>query len=274
MTVPEKIASLQNPRVKALVKLRRRQARDAAGRFLIEEPLVITRALAAGHPLQTVYFCPELLTAAGRALLHRLQSPTGTAPPPATVAVTPPVMRKIAYRAEPAGLLVVAPQQRRSLAELSLGPDPLLVVLENVEKPGNLGAVLRAADGAGAAAVLLCGRGADPFNPNVLRASRGVGFQVPTVAATTADVAAWLAEHGIAAVAAAPTAATVYSDADLRRPLALVLGAEDAGLSAQWLERADRHVRIPMRGSGDSLNVATSAAILLYEAIRQEGASR
>jgi TrmH family RNA methyltransferase len=143
------------------------------------------------------------------------------------------------------------------------------VILENVEKPGNLGAVLRAADGAGADAVLLCGKGADPFNPNALRASRGALFGLPTVHATAVAITAWLSAHAIVTVAAIPGAETLYTDADLRGPVALVFGAEDTGLSKSWRDGTAQRVRIPMGGSGDSLNVATSAALLLYEAVRQ-----
>ena len=267
-----KITSLQNPRVKALVKLRERRTRDTEKLFLIEEPLVIRRALAAGHPLQTVVYCPALLTETqDLVLLEELRALPRTASRLELIEVTEPVMQKIAYRERSAGLLVVAPQLSPTLAEVQLDPDALLVVLENVEKPGNLGAVLRAADGAGAAAVLLCGHGADPFNPNVLRTSRGALFHVPTVTATTAEILTWLASHGITTVAATPTADTIYSDADLSGPVALVLGAENAGLSDELLRGADRHVQLPMHGSGDSLNVAATAAVLLYEAVRQKG---
>ena len=267
-----KITSLQNPRVKALVKLRQRRTRDTEQLFLIEEPLVIRRALAAGQPLQTVVYCPALLTeTSDLALLTELRTLPRTASHLELIEVTEPVMQKIAYREHSAGLLVVAPQLRRTLSEVQLDPDTLLVVLENVEKPGNLGAVLRAADGAGAAAVVLCGRGADPFNPNVLRTSRGALFHVPTVAATTAEILTWLSSRGITTVAATPTADTIYTDADLSGPVALVLGAENTGLSDELLRGTDRQVQLPMHGSGDSLNVAATAAVLLYEAVRQKG---
>ncbi len=289
-----RITSLQNPLVKNLVKLRRRSHRDRQSLFVIEESLVIRRALAAGYPLQTVCFCPELLAASSG------RSSDDGAPPSAQavddtllaelraygaaqkarndeageldfVELSPPVFTKISYRDRPEGILVVAPQETLTLAQLPQRPQGLYVALVSVEKPGNLGAVLRVADGAGADAVLLCGSGTDLFNPNVLRASRGACFSVPTVQADAPAVAAFLSERAIGSVATSPTATTTFTDLDLTAPTAFIVGAEHAGLDGFWLESADACVRIPMHGTGDSLNVATSAAVLLYEAMRQRG---
>jgi TrmH family RNA methyltransferase len=179
------------------------------------------------------------------------------------------VMAKVAYREQPEGLLVVAPQRPRNLADLELPAAPLLVVLEGIEKPGNLGAILRVADGAGADAVLLSETGTDLFNPNVLRASRGAAFALPVVEAPIASLQSYLTAKGIRVLATSPAAECLYTSADLRGPVAVVLGAEDRGLSNTWLQAAAEQVRIPMHGCGDSLNVATSAALLLYEAVRQ-----
>ena len=266
---PLLITSLQNDQVKDLVRLRNRRERDERGLTIIEEPLVISRALAAGYPLQTLYFCPEQLSDQARPLLAQLQAD----PDLEQVRFAPQVMNKVSYRDKPEGLLLVAPQVSPSLDSLDLNrkaqQPALLVVLEAVEKPGNLGAVLRIADGAGAQAVLVCGQGTDLFNPNVLRASRGAFFSVPTVAAETADILAFLGKNGITTVATSPAAADSYSDVDLTCPVALVLGTEHDGISSELLATCDRTVAIPMLGRGDSLNVATSAAILLYEAVRQ-----
>lgn len=259
------ITSLQNDQVKNLVKLRDRRDRDRQRLAIIEEPLVIQRALDAGYPLGTAYFCPEQLDEAGRAVLDRLR----TAGAAELVQLAPAVMAKVSYRNQPDGLLVTAPQITTALDDLAPTGPALLVVLEGVEKPGNLGAVLRVADGAGAHAVLVCGGGTDLFNPNVLRASRGAFFAVPTVAAATSDILDFLGRRGIPAVGASPAAEHDYAAADLTGPVALVLGTEHQGLTPQLQAACARTVSIPMAGTGDSLNVATSCAILLYEAARQ-----
>ncbi len=264
------ITSLQNDRIKDLVRLRNRRDRDRAGVTLIEEPLVITRALESGYPLQTLFFCPARIAPQHTELLGRLLDLASIE----SVEVSDPVMDKISYREQAEGLLVVAPQVTRDLAGLELGSAPLLVVLEGVEKPGNLGAVLRVADGAGAHAVILCGGGTDLFNPNVLRASRGSFFSVPTVAAATDTVQEFLRTKGIASVATSPVADHRWDEIGLSGPTAIVLGAEHEGLSSAWLGQADLTVGIPMLGVGDSLNVSTSAAVLLYEAVRQRSSRK
>ncbi len=265
MPAPERLTSLQNPRVKELLGLRDRRDRDARGLTLIEEPRVIRRARAAGYPFLEVWYCPELLDAADPGLLAFLRA----GEPFAAIEVNPPVMAKIAYKERPEGVLVVAPQRRLALDRLTLGDRPLLLVLEGVEKPGNLGAVLRVADGVGADAVIVCDPGTDIFNPNVLRASTGAFFTVPVVEEDASRVRSWMRERRIRGVATTPAAATAYTDADLRGPVAILLGAEDRGLSDEWLMRADLQVRIPMRGEADSLNVSVTAALMAYEAARQ-----
>jgi TrmH family RNA methyltransferase len=269
-TEPSAITSLQNDRVKDLVRLRTRRERDRTGLTLIEEPLVIARALDASYPLQTLFFCPDRVAPEHKVLVDRLFEVVGLE----CVKVTEPVMDKISYREQAEGLLVVAPQVTRDLASLDLRDAPLLVVLEAVEKPGNLGAVLRVADGAGADAVIVCGGGTDLFNPNVLRASRGSFFSVPTVAAATDTVQDFLRSRNIATVATSPVADHRWDEIGLTGPTAFVLGAEHDGLTSDWLTQADLTVGIPMLGSGDSLNVSTSAAILLYEAVRQRSSRK
>lgn len=270
---PQLITSLQNEQIKALVRLRNRRERDSRQLVIIEEPLVIERALAAGYPLQTAYFCPEQLDHRGQAVLDALRSGGRVQ----LIQLTAPVMAKASYRDRPEGLLVVAPQVSYGLDDLKgtgpAGRPALVVVLEAVEKPGNLGAVLRIADGAGADAVLVCGTpggsGTDLFNPNVLRASRGACFAVPTVAAASGDILEFLRRNGITTLATSPAAESEYSAADLTGPVALVLGTEHDGLSEEMLAACDGTVSIPMLGKGDSLNVAASCAVLLYEAVRQ-----
>jgi RNA methyltransferase, TrmH family len=265
MPTPERLTSLQNPRVKELLGLRDRRDRDARGLTLIEEPRVIRRARRAGYPFLEVWYCPELLDAVDPELLAFLRA----GEPFAAVEVNPPVMAKIAYKEKPEGVLVVAPQRRLALDRLVLPETPLLLVIEAVEKPGNLGAILRVADGAGVDAVIVCDPGTDIFNPNVLRASTGAFFTVPVVEEDASRVRSWLRERRIRGVATTPAAALAYTDADLRGPVAILLGAEDRGLSAEWLMRADLQARIPMRGESDSLNVSVTAALMAYEAVRQ-----
>ncbi len=265
----ERITSLQNPRVKELVKLRDQRHRQARELTIIEEPRVIRRARLAGYPFHEVWHCPELLAATDPGLLDFLRE----GPDFEAIEVAPRVLQRIAYKDRPEGVLVVAPQRRRALTDLSLSARPLLLVLAGVEKPGNLGAVLRVADGAGADAVIVCDMGTDLFNPNVLRASTGAFFTVPVVEEDTPQLLAWLREHRIATVATTPAAERDYTQADLTGPVALVLGAEDAGLSEAWLEAADGRVRVPMRGECDSLNVAVTAALVAYEAVRQRTAA-
>lgn len=269
---PQAITSLANPRIKNLITLRKRSERDRQQVAVLEEPLVIRRALEADYPLQALYYCRQQVPPDDLPLLETLLARPGL---PA-FACTAPVLAKAAYRADPQGLLVVAAQVRPTLADLDPAgpPAPLFILLEAVEKPGNLGAVQRIADGTGARGVILCAGGADPFNPNVLRASRGACFALPTVVSESAAALDWCAGHGILTVAASPAAARAWDEVDLTGPVAILLGAEHEGLSADLLRRADVAVRIPMGGRGDSLNVSVTAAVMLYEAVRQRRSAR
>jgi TrmH family RNA methyltransferase len=265
---PPAITSVQNPRVKALVSLRERRERERRRQMLIEEPLVIRRALESGYPLQEIWICPERLVAEDAPALLSALAAAGVP----RVDASQRVLDRISYRARSEGLIAVAPRIEYSLAALKLGADPLLVVLTAVEKPGNLGAVLRTADAAGCDAVLVADPEIDLSNPNVLRASRGAAF---TVAAATADAAAidaFLRRHAIVTVAADPTASRNYTEVDYTGPIAVLLGAEHAGLDLDRRARCDQQVRVPMRGRVDSLNLAATAAVLLYEAVRQRTA--
>ena len=183
--------------------------------------------------------------------------------------LTKDTFAKVAYRERPDGLLAVAPQWRRTLEELTLPASPFLLVVEAIEKPGNLGTILRSADAAGCDAVIVCDPVTDIFNPNVVRASTGVLFSVPLVVAESAAVLAWLKGKKIRTIATTPAAETLYTSADLRGPLAVVMGSEQYGLSEFWLKNSDLPVRIPMAGQADSLNVAMATIITLFEAVRQ-----
>jgi TrmH family RNA methyltransferase len=261
----EKITSLQNPRVKELVRLRDRRPRDEAGLFLVEGYREVRRALEKRIPLREVYFSPEWFLGENERTLLEQAAAAGAV----LFELSKDAFAKVAYRERPDGLLAVAPQWQRKLEDLALPATPFLLVVEAIEKPGNLGTILRSADAAGCDAVIVCDPVTDIFNPNVVRASTGVLFSVPCVVAESAAVHDWLREKGIRTVATTPAAEKIYSGADLRGPLAVVMGSEQYGLSKFWLENADLPVRIPMAGQADSLNVAMATIITLFEAVRQ-----
>lgn len=258
------ITSPANPRIKQLVALRRRRARDDAGVTLVEGRAEIELALAAGVWPRSLYYCPELSSPHDQDLRERARDLGAD-----VVRLSRLVFEKASYREGPDGWLAVVPAVATSLAHLDPGPRPLILACAGLEKPGNLGAILRTADAAGVAAVIAADPVTDWGNPNVVRASKGTVFSVPVASAPSAEVLTWIAAQGLQIVAATPDAARLLTDADLTRPTVIAVGAEQAGLPADWLERADVCVRIPMFGRADSLNVATSAAIMTYEAVRQ-----
>jgi RNA methyltransferase, TrmH family len=258
------ITSPANPRIKQLVALRRRRARDESGVTLVEGRAEIELALVAGVRPRSLYYCPALQDRDRTDLADRARGVGAD-----VVLVSRPVFEKVSYREGPDGWLAVVPAVETSLAHLSLGPRALVLVCAGLEKPGNLGAILRTADAAGVAAVIAADPVADWGNPNVVRASKGTIFSVPVASATSEAVLAWIAAHGLQIVAATPDATRLVTDVDLTGPTVLAVGAEQAGLPADWLKRADIRVRIPMLGRADSLNVSASAAIIIYEAVRQ-----
>ena len=257
------ITSTANARVKQLVTLRRRRARDAAGVTVAEGYAELALALSAGTVPHTVYLCPDLAYDP-RGITQTLRD-SGTE----IVRVSRAVFGKVAYRESPDGWLAVVPAVRADLDALELGERPLVLVCEGVEKPGNLGAILRTADAAGATAVVAADPATDWGNPNVVRASKGTVFGVPVASASSGDVLTWIRRHQLTLIAAAPGASTTLSGVDLTGPVALAFGSESDGLSSAWLEQAEHAITIPMFGRADSLNVAASAAIVTYEAVRQ-----
>lgn len=262
-----RLTSSANPRVRAAIALRDRRARDRTGLTLVDGVREVRRALEAGVVVAEAFICEPLLAGPdARAVLDRLRA-NGT-----TVdSVTEPVFAKLAFGERAEGVVAVVRIPSLELAKLAVPSDPLAVVIEGIEKPGNLGAVLRSADGAGADALIVAEARTDPFNPNAIRASAGTVFSVPLAAASTASTIAWLRDHGLRIVAARVDADRLYTDLDLTGSLAIVLGAETEGLSASWTGPDIEAVRLPMLGIADSLNVSVSAAILLYEARRQRG---
>jgi len=262
------ISSRQNPRFRAALGLREARERREQGRLLVDGAREIGRALDAGVAAVEAWVAPERLRSdAARALLPRLAG-SGAA----LVETTPDLLARLAYGERDDGIVAVFTLPATDLARIELPGQPLVVVVEGVEKPGNLGAVLRSADGAGADAVIVTGSVGDIWNPNSVRASLATIFSLPLATSSAADTAAFLRERNIAIVAARVDGTTDYDAADLSGPLAIVVGAETTGLSDAWSGPDVTSVRIPMLGLADSLNVSVSAAVLLYEARRQRRA--
>lgn len=255
------ITSRHNPRLKQAARLRDRRHRRATGRLLIDGARETARALQAGvRPVEAF-----VDTAAGGdavAELERRNIPT--------FRVDSAVFEKLAYGERSDGVVLVAEARAATLSDLTLPSSPLIVVVERVEKPGNLGAILRTADGAGVDAVIVADPGVDLYNPNVIRASVGAVFRSGIAVTTAAEAVDWLTTLGTATLATRPNAARPYTEADLTGTTAVVLGSEADGLSDAW--RDAEAVSLPMLGVADSLNVSAAAAVLLYEARRQRDA--
>lgn len=252
------ITSLQNPRVKQIVKLRDdKKERQSEGVMLVEGYDEISLALEAGYHPRTLFIAPELVRREIRETTTEI------------LTVSPTVFEKMSYRENPDGWLGVFPIPRVSLDDLRLSPSPFIIVAESVEKPGNLGAILRTADAAHVDAVLVCDPRVDAYSPNVVRASRGTVFTVPVVETKSAQALVYLHQRGIRILAATPSAEAEYTRQDLRAPLAVAVGTEDEGLTDLWMSQADVKVKIPMLGKVNSLNVSIATALIVYEAVRQ-----
>ena len=260
-----RITSLRNPRVKYAAKLRDRRPRERTGEFLVEGYRCIRRALDAGFPLRQLFSCPELFQGENEESLIAACRGAGVE----VMQVPAHVFHKLAYRDRPEGLLALAPQRRRRLGEVKLRDPSFVLVAESIEKPGNLGTMLRSADAAGVDLMVLCDSVTDLFNPNVVRASTGALFSVPFAEAAADEALDWLRGRNMRLFAATPHAENLYTEVDMTVPMAVLVGSEQFGLSDTWLSRADVHVRIPMMGMADSLNVSTATSLLLYEVLRQ-----
>jgi TrmH family RNA methyltransferase len=260
-----RITSPANPRIKSVARLRGRRERDRQGLTLIDGARETMRALQGGAVLREVFVEPDLCAGPEcSALLERLREESVP-----VWEVGRQAFERIAYGDRLDGVVAVAETPLRTLDELVLPPEPLIGVIEGVEKPGNLGAVLRSADGAGVDAVIVAESATDLFNPNIIRASLGTVFAVPVSVASSGEVLEWLGRRGIAIIAARVDGSTDYTQADYSGALAIALGSEARGLSDPWGELARASVRVPMLGVADSLNVSVTAAILFYEAHRQ-----
>jgi len=260
------ITSLANPTIKHAVKLRQRSHRDECGQMLVEGYRECKRALDNGYQPMMLFYCEALY-------LKNLHEPVivqrcrelGAE----IYACTAPVFEKLAYRERPDGLLMVGPHLTRKLTDLTLPEHALVVVAESIEKPGNLGTILRSADAAGVHAVIVCDRCTDIHNPNVVRASTGTLFSLPVIEASSDETLTFLREHGFCILATTPHTEHLHCDVTLTGNVVIAVGTEQYGLTEKWMKAADLRVRIPMLGLADSLNVASATTILLFEAVRQ-----
>lgn len=259
------ITSTSNSRIKQVIKLRKRSYRDSAGLMIIEGCVELQRAIDNNHQPTELFFCPELFKDnTQNNILNRCQQQNIK-----LIECTIPVFQKISYRERPNGLLALAPQVQQSLDQLLIKENMLIVVAEAIEKPGNLGTILRSADASGADAVIICDRCTDINNPNVIRASIGTIFTIPVIETSSTEAIKWLKNNKIQILAATPEAIHLHTDTNMKGNIAIAVGAEKPGLSNTWFDAADIKVKIPMHGQADSLNVAASTTILLYEALRQ-----
>lgn len=252
------ITSPSNPKIKEIARLNNRAVRDETGRFLVEGTRELERAVTAAIDIELVLINRDSAGGVEEDLVIRIGAPV--------FRVTEPVQAKVSRRQRPAPIIAVA-RQFMSDAQQVLRNSDLVLIADSIEKPGNLGAMLRTADGTGAG-VIVCGDGTDLFNPNVVRASQGSLFVVPVAKAGAAEIAAELNETGFQTLVASPDGAVVYHHTDLTLPTAVVVGSEHRGVAKRWLDLG-RTVSIPMAGTADSLNASVAAAVILSEAIRQ-----
>lgn len=260
------ISSIQNPKIKQLLLLQQKSSeRRKQNLFVVEGQRELEHCLESHYDIDTIYYCSEINDA--KLLKRELQSTN-------FYDVSATVYEKIAYRGSTEGIIALVRPKRHSLKELEHIENPLYVVLEKVEKPGNLGAIMRSADAAGVDAVIICDPLTDIYNPNLIRNSIGAIFSVPCITCTSEECIAWLKKHGIQILTAQLQDSKLYYDLPMTKATAIVMGTEATGLTRVWREAADAHIRIPMLGKLDSLNVSVSAAILMYEAVRQRQSNK
>ena len=259
------ISSAQNPKIKKILSLQQKSSeRRKEGLFIVEGQRELQHCINAGFEIDTIFFCPSILEGYDTegvvmSLLPEVRN----------FEVTVDVYNKIAYRGGTEGVVAEVKVKKPALSSLALKENPLIVVLESVEKPGNLGAILRSADAAAADAVIVCDPLTDLYNPNLIRSSIGAIFSVPCVACSSEECIDFLKSKDIRILTAQLQDSELYYDTDMKCGTAIVMGTEATGLTDAWRKAADAHIRIPMLGKLDSLNVSVSAAILLFEAVRQ-----
>ena len=260
------ITSAQNPKIKRLLQLQQKSSeRRKAGLFVVEGIREVERCVEKGYEIDTIFYLNKPMAENISEIIEKNKDIK-------LFEVSPTIYEKIAYRGSTEGVIAEVKTKDKTLKDLNLSKNPLVVVLESVEKPGNLGAILRSADAAGADALIVCDPLTDLYNPNLIRNSTGAIFSVPCVACTSEECIKFLKENNIQILTAQLQDSELYYDTDMKRGTAIVMGTEATGLTDIWRKAADAHIRIPMLGITDSLNVSVSAAILLYEAVRQREA--
>jgi TrmH family RNA methyltransferase len=258
------INSLENKKIKELLRLQKANVRKKTGRFLIDGFREIELAVAAGVKLQALFYCPELAKQKLPSIFKQLEINE----------VSLAIFQKISYKENSDGFLAIAERELKTLADIQFSKNPLIVVLESVEKPGNLGAILRSSYAAGVDAVIINDLQTDIFNPNVIRSSEGHIFTTKVAVASVKETVKLLKYLGITSFAAATSQSADYLQADFSKPSAIILGSEAEGLSKEWLKLADKKIKISMKAGIDSLNVSVSAAIIIFEAVRQRNISK
>ncbi|WP_276366125.1 RNA methyltransferase [Chryseolinea sp. H1M3-3] len=257
------ITSVQNPKIKNILALEKARERNKQNLCVIEGIKELSLAVAGAYKISSVFYCPEIIES------DEVQ--TIVKDDQLLIPVQQNVFSKLAYRESTGGIIALAEQKKHALETLELTPKPLLLVLEGVEKPGNLGAVLRTADAAGIDGVIICDPRVDFYNPNVIRSSVGCVFTNQIASATSAETIAWLKRKNIAIFCTYLKASKPYDDVDYTPATAIVMGTESVGLSDSWVENANENIIIPMQGKIDSMNVSTAAAVVIFEARRQRG---
>ena len=255
------IASLQNQKIKNVVALEKPRERKQQNLLVVEGVKELSLAVSASYKFETVFFCPEIITADYAIAIVKDEN--------LLVPVTQAVFGKIAYRGSTGGMVGVAQQKPHPLDSLKAGQNPLILVAESVEKPGNLGALLRTADAANLDAVIICDPNTDFYNPNVIRSSLGCVFTQQVASATSAETISWLRNNNIRIYCTYLPASTPYHEVDFSGSCAIVMGTESTGLSNAWTDCSDANIIIPMQGRIDSMNVSTAAAVVIFEAKRQ-----
>jgi RNA methyltransferase, TrmH family len=260
------ITSPQNPKIKNILSLEKARERNDQNLLVIEGIKELSLALEGGYQISSVFFCPEIISAGE--LLNLVKHEHLLLP------VEKNVFQKIAYRESTGGVIALAEQKQHRLSSLQLTANPLVLIVEAVEKPGNLGAILRTADAAGLDAVIICDPQTDFYNPNVIRSSVGCVFTNQVASATSEEALAWLRKNNISILCTYLQASKPYHLVDFTRASAIVMGTEATGLSGIWIKNSDANIIIPMQGKIDSMNVSTAAAVVVFEAKRQRGFNR
>lgn len=262
----EAISSIQNPKIKEVANLRERKTRKARGLFIVEGLAEFQLALESSFEFKEIFFCQELLESKKNNLIEKALKKCSQ-----IFEVNKKVFAKISYGERQEGILGIARENHLRLDDLKLSHSPLILAVEKLEKPGNLGAILRTCDAAGVEAVIVCDGKTDIYNPNCIRASLGAFFSIPVIEETSSNTIAWFKKNNFKIFLATPEGELFYSKVDFSGFSAIVLGSEDKGLSTLWLNSSDLKIKIPMKGKVNSLNLSVAASILIFEAKRQRG---